>query len=147
MSEQRLVDGYRTQADLLSVACEGVVHRALHERVSLILEGVHVSPQLLQRIEVPSDAVVVPVMLGVLNSDSLKARIKGRGQLAPGRRSKRYLKHFDSIWSLQSHLLSEADQSQMTIVPNESMESTVEQILSTIIDQLQGENGRDKKSK
>lgn len=131
-----LADGFRTQAELLSVPCEAVIQRSLRERVSLILEGVHVQPALLDRIPDGTEAVVVPIMLAVLKPEALRLRIRGRGTHAPQRRSERYLENFDGIWRLQSYLLSEADRAGMTIIPNDDKEKVVSQVIRLIINQL-----------
>lgn len=137
--DRALIAGYRTQSDLVAAACEGAVNRALRERVSLILEGVHIHPGLLGRFQPNRDALVVPVMLGVLKPDDLKDRYKGRSKHAPDRRKKRYLKSFDNIWRLQSYLLDEADQSHIHIVANVDKEQTIQGIIGIIIDRLEGE--------
>jgi 2-phosphoglycerate kinase len=134
--DEMLTSGYQTQSEIVSVACEAAMQRALTERVSLILEGVHVYPPLLKRIPPPEDAVIVPIMLGILNPDELRARLKGRGKQIPGRRSKRYLNYFDSIWRLQSFLLSEADKGGIHIVLNDDRETAIQEVMRTIIDQL-----------
>ena len=47
--DRLVADGYQSQAELVTVACDAVVERARKERVSLILEGVHIHPALSQR--------------------------------------------------------------------------------------------------
>ena len=131
-----IADGYSSQMELLSVPCEAVIHRALRERVSLILEGVHVHPSLMERIEHRDDAVIVPVMLAVLKQNKLKKRITDRGEEAPERQGKRYLSNFEQIWSLQSFLLSEADRYGVPIIANDEKGKTAVKIMSTIIDSL-----------
>ncbi len=134
-TDAQLADGYRAQAELLSVACEGVVHRALRERVSVILEGVHIYPSFLDKIQVaPSeDALVVPVMLAVLDKDELRKRIRGRGRDTPQRRAERYLKHFKDIWQLQSVLLSDADRVSVPIIENSDKEKVFREIMRHVI--------------
>ena len=134
-SDTQLADGFHAQADLLSVACEGVVQRALRERVSLILEGVHICPSLLEKIcgTVDDNALVVPVMLAVLERDELQERIRGRGVAAPQRRAKRYLESFDSIWRLQSVLLDEADRARVPIFENDDKDKVFREIMRHII--------------
>jgi len=134
-SDAQLADGFHAQAELLSVACEGVVHRAQRERVSLILEGVHICPSMLGRISgaVSDDALVVPVMLAVLDRDELKKRIRGRGGAAPQRRAERYLDSFDDIWRLQSVLLDEADRAQVPILENFDKDKVYREIMRHII--------------
>ena len=128
-----LADGYRTQAELVSVALEAVVNRALRERVSLILEGVHVQPAFMEKIPKNTDAVVVPIMLAVLKPEKLRNRIRGRGRDVPERRAERYISHFDSVWKLQSYLLSEADRLGVPIIANDDKEKVMREIMRIII--------------
>jgi 2-phosphoglycerate kinase len=134
--EDRVITGYRSQTELLTVSCEAVVQRAVRERVSMVLEGVHIDSSLVRRLECDDDVVVVPVMLGILKQGQLRKRIRGRGGKVPQRRSERYLKNFDAIWQLQSFLLAEADKAQIAIVANEERDSTVAEILGIIADAL-----------
>jgi 2-phosphoglycerate kinase len=127
-----LENGYLQQVQLLSVACEAVIERALRERVSLILEGVHVHPKLIQRIANGSDAIIVPMTLAVLKRTGLRKRLRGRGRRAPDRRAQRYLDHFDELWRLQSFLLSEADTYGVPIVANEDKDRTLREMLGAI---------------
>jgi len=141
VSDALLVHGYRSQADLLSVAIEAVIQRALRERVSLILEGVHIHPafvgKLKEKLGRSGDEVLVPVMLGVLKRKWLQGRIRGRSTTVPQRRSERYLEHFDEIWRLQSHLLSEADRANIPIVVNSDRNKVFSEIMRITIEKLQ----------
>lgn len=135
-AEDKVALGYRSQTELLMVSCEAVVQRAVRERVSMVLEGVHIDPAAVKRLMGDEDIVVVPVMLGILKQGVLRKRIRGRGGKVPHRRAERYLENFDAIWQLQAYLLSEADKEQVSIVANESRDSTVAEILSIIADTL-----------
>lgn len=132
-ADTQLADGYHAQAELLSVACEAVINRALRERVSLILEGVHIQASLLDRVPRDTDALVIPIMLGVLDPEHLRKRIRGRGSEVPGRRSARYLENFEQIWRLQSMLLSDADRSNITIIENDDKEKVFLEVMRTVI--------------
>ncbi len=135
-SEKALLDGFSMQSGLLSVGAEAVLNRALKERVSLILEGIHIMPTLLGKIPQSSDATVVMIMLAVLKQGQLKKQIRGRGDKVPGRRAKRYLQNFDQIWSIQSHLLSEADRCEVPIVVNDNKDRALREIMNIIVSQL-----------
>lgn len=135
--ESRITAGYRSQMELISVPSEGVIQRAIRERVSLILEGVHVHPSLVDKINQDSDVIVVPVMLGVLKQDMLHKRLSGRGKRVPGRGSQRYLENFEQIWALQSFLLSEADHYGVPIISNDEKEKASVQIMRIIIAVMQ----------
>jgi 2-phosphoglycerate kinase len=134
--EDLVANGYYRQMELLSVPCEAVIQRALTERVSLILEGVHVHPSLVKLIDKKQDAVIVSIMLAILKQDKLRKRLRGRGEEAPERTGKRYLSHFDRIWALQTFLLSEADRARTPIIANDDKEKATVQVMSTIIDVL-----------
>ncbi|RDH87251.1 MAG: hypothetical protein DIZ78_05485 [endosymbiont of Escarpia spicata] len=135
-NESLMISGYLNQTELLSVPCEAVIQRALRERVSLILEGIHVHPALIGKISDNSDAVIVPIMLAVIKPDQLKRQLSGRGISAPARGSQKYLSEFDSIWSLQSFLLSESDLSGTPIINNDDKDKATNRIMRTIIDAL-----------
>ena len=128
--------GYCRQAEFLSVAIKAVIQRALHERVSVIVEGVHVHPSLIKNIIDPGEALVVPIMLAVLKRKQLQSRIKGRGTDVPQRRAERYLEHFESIWKLQTFLLSEADQANVPIISNIEREDVFREIMLYTIGRL-----------
>ncbi len=134
--EAAVADGYRSQAELVAVACEAVVQRAYKERVSMILEGVHAYPDLIDRLPQNPDATVVPVMLAVLKPEQLRKQIRGRGTEIPQRRAERYTEHFEEIWNLQSHLLDQADLRQVPIVANEDKEKTIREIKRITIREL-----------
>jgi 2-phosphoglycerate kinase len=137
-NEQLMIHGYLHQSKLVSVPCEAVVQRALRERVSLILEGVHVTPALYNRFKDTHDAVIVPILLAVLKQGQLKHRLTDRGITAPERNEKsNYLSNFESIWMLQSHLLSEADNHSVPIITNDNKDLATDQIMRLIIEVLE----------
>lgn len=129
VSEAQLVQGYRSQADLLSLAIEAVVDRATREHVSLILEGVHVHPAFMEKLQTETDAVVIPVMLGLLKRKHLQQRIKARSTNVPDRGAEHYLQYFDEIWRLQTYLLSEADRANIHIAVNENRDKIFSEIM------------------
>ncbi len=130
--EEHLFYGFQIQSEMVEVACEAVVQRALNENVSMIVEGVHIRPSLLQRIQ-SSEAVVVSVCLAVLNKKRLIRFIKGRSSVNKQRRAKRYLENLDAIWQLQTILLSEADNADVEIIDNQKIVETSLDIIKIII--------------
>lgn len=138
VTEEMLINGYLHQSELVSVPIDAVIQRALRERVSLIVEGVHAHPGLIERFPTDTDAVFVPVMLAVLKQDNLKLQLEGRGVTSPERSlQSRYLSNFDRIWALQSYLLSEADNNTMQIIENDDKEKTSDRIMRCILEVLQ----------
>jgi 2-phosphoglycerate kinase len=131
-----VAEGFSNQAELLSVPCEAILQRAERESVSVILEGVHVLPELLERTPDDSDAIAVHCTLAVLKSKDLKSRLRGRSTHEPKRKVRNYLDHMDSIWRLQSFLLSEADRYDSPIIANDDRETTVHQVILTVNEEL-----------
>lgn len=130
--DQLVAEGYLSQAELLAVPCEAVLQRAVEESVSIILEGVHVLPDLLERVPDSEEVIKVYVMLAVLRSKKLKSHLRGRGVDVPERRAERYLDSFDSIWSLQSFLLSEADHCDVPIITAEDKKTAIQQVIQQV---------------
>jgi len=131
--------GYLNQSELVSVASDAILQRAIQERVSILVEGVHVHPGFARRIPDGTDAVIVQVMLAVLRRKDLKKRIKGRGRRHPNRRAERYLSSFDSIWEIQSYLLAEADRIGVPIVVNDEKENCVHEVVRVVMGELEAD--------
>ena len=134
--DSHLLDGFRAQGELLKVPCEAVIKRSLHEESSLILEGVHVNSAMAEMVPADGGAIAVPIMLAVLNRDRLRDRFRGRGEQVDERRAERYLEHFDSIWRLQSYLLSEADRMRVPIIINNHREQVIRDVMTTVVGSL-----------
>jgi 2-phosphoglycerate kinase len=137
-ADEPVAEGYMQQTGLLMVPCDAVVGRAIRERVSLILEGVHVHPGMADRLDDRSDAVIVSIMLGVLKPEDLRQRLYGRGREAPARGTKSDRTSFDRIWQLQGFLLSEADRTGTAILINDDLEKVKDLVLRTVVDALAG---------
>jgi len=129
VSDELLVQGYRSQADLLALAIEAVVERTTRERVSLVLEGVHMHPAFMEKLQGANDTVVIPIMLGLLQRKHLAQRIKARSTNVPDRGKAHYLQYFDEIWRLQTYLLSEADRANIHIAVNDNRDKVFSEIM------------------
>jgi 2-phosphoglycerate kinase len=134
--DQLVAEGYRSQADLLRVPCEAALQRAIEERVPIIMEGVHVHPDLLKSMRQEPEVITVYVMLAVLKSKKIKSRLRGRGANVPRRKPEKYLDNLDSIWHLQSYLLSEADRCDVPIINSGDREAAILQITQQVNTEL-----------
>lgn len=130
-----LISGFNTQSDMVSVACDAVLSRAINERVSVILEGVHMRPGMISKYG-KAEAIVVPVMLAVLQQKRLKRNFTGRSSQTEKRNAKRYLDNFDCIWQLQETILSDADAADIEIVDNLNKDETVTEICKMVTETI-----------
>ena len=135
-SAQDLEQGYLIQSNQVAVAVEGVTSRAVTERVSLIIEGIHIHPGIQNELQKSVDAIVVPIILAVLKRKKLRKHLKGRGHQVTSRRAERYLDHFDEIWQLQTFLLNDAENHDITVIPNDDPHDTMKLVMDTIVDHL-----------
>ena len=139
-SSKHVIDGYHRQADLVEVAAEAVLQRALRENVSLLLEGVHVRPSLIDKIPHDSNAIVIQIILGVTNKKQLQRQFQGRSKSSQDRRADRYLESFDAIWELQKALLAEAKTSNLSIIINDNLTDALAMIMRSISNSLRDHN-------
>ena len=139
----QMVDGFLMQAAEVGVGIEGVFRRAVRERVSLVIEGVHLHPRMQRTMASGKDAVVVPVLLATTRKKVLQKNLKGRGVQVPSRRAERYLEGFEQIWELQNFLLSEADDHDVPIITETDPDEMVRRIMRVIADRLKGEYSGD----
>jgi 2-phosphoglycerate kinase len=131
--ENPVITGFLSQFTTMKPALEATIHRAVKEREDLILEGVHVAPQLLDLQEARTGGIVVPLMLATMERATLRKQLERRGREATERKASRYLEALDDIWELQSYLLSEADNSSIPIITNWHIDTTIREILNLVI--------------
>lgn len=129
--EERVVEGFRAQADKVAIAVRGVVQRSIAERESAILEGAHLHPLLQLGFEHP-EAVTIPLVLVVPDQEELKRHFQWRSVLAPTRSGLRHLEHFEDTWRIQRHLIEEAAAHGVAVIANVGMDFCVRQVLELI---------------
>jgi len=132
----RVLDGFLNQFLAVKVALDATLRRAVAERQNLILEGVHVLPSRMRLGKLKKQALVVPMTLGATSGKKLRHRLETRMRREPGRSGDRYLKGFESICELQSFLLAESDRSDVTILINDDINSTADEALEVITQQV-----------
>ena len=129
----RIEEGYNRQADEVELAAQALLERSQHEQFSMIIEGVHIRPSMIQRLALDPDVIVVPILLTVSRKKTLKRFFKGRSLVTSRRGSQHYLDNFDAIWHLQSALTVDAKTSGVAaIVNDEEKESTSVRVFSLI---------------
>jgi 2-phosphoglycerate kinase len=134
--ERRIETGYLAQSREVSIGVEAVLRRASREQVSVIVEGVHIYPELQRELADASDAIVIPLMVAVLKRKRLRKQLKGRGTANQARRAERYLKHFDAIWHLQGFLLEEAEKFNIAVISNSEPDEAIAQVMDVVSAEL-----------
>jgi 2-phosphoglycerate kinase len=127
----RVVAGFCAQSDKVAIAIRGVVQRTCAEQESAIVEGTHLNPALMQEVIQPN-AIMVPMLIAVPTKEGLAQHFQSRKVQAPTRADLRHLDHFDDIWELQRHLVTEAAASGVSVIPNLGMKFCIQQVLDLI---------------
>lgn len=130
--------GFMEQVEMVNVGVLAVLERAIEERTSLIVEGVHIVPGMLasagarQRSE---DALFLPMIVAVGDPDLHRSHFLVREQETSGRRVlARYLQGFDEIRRIQDFILARASAEGTLVVDNVSIDDAV----GTVVDALYG---------
>ncbi len=131
-SDNPTIVGFLAQFDVVKSAVEATIARAVKERHDIIIDGVHILPAKLDLLEAGQNAVVVPVMLAVTTRQQLRKQLSWRSREQPDRGSSRYLEQLDAIWDLQSFLLKMADETQVPIIANWTIEHSVRDIMQQV---------------
>ncbi len=137
--QTHFIEGYLAQARAVGVGLEGVMKRAEREQLSLILEGVHIFPEMQKRIRERREVIVVPIIISVHKRKQLRRQLEGRGRQISLRRAERYLASFEAIWKLQDFLVAEAETHDIPIIPNEDVAQTVQLVMDAIGERLLNE--------
>ena len=115
------------------MAIDGVIARSVKERSSTIIEGIHLHPAYHEHLK-NHDALLVPVLLTVPSRNELRQHLAGRGRRAPSRGAGGYLENIESIWQLQTHLVGEAEEREVPVIPNVHLDETVRRVIEVITD-------------
>jgi 2-phosphoglycerate kinase len=131
-----VVDAFREQSSRVSVGVKAMLERSIHENFSLIVEGVHIVPGLLDLKPFDDTAYVVPLVISTLNREHYLERFPQRERGAENRTSDRYRRNFDKILKIQDHILEMAEHYDIPIIENIHLDQTVSSILTVITSTL-----------
>jgi len=127
--EKEVIRGFLSQLEVVKSGLEATINRAVKETHDLIVDGVHVLPSKLDLDIAKDQAIVIPLMLVVPNKKTLAKRLKRRAKEQPERGSSRYLKQIEKIWTLQSYLVTEAEENKIPMILNVDLEEALQEIL------------------
>ena len=130
--------GFMEQVEMVNVGVLAVLDRAIQERTSLIVEGVHIVPGMLASAGVrerAEEVLFLPMVVAVDDPDLHRSHFLVREQETSGRRVlARYLESFDEIRRIQEFILERAAVEGTLVVDNVSIDDTV----GTVVDALYG---------
>ncbi|MER3554910.1 MAG: 2-phosphoglycerate kinase [Meiothermus sp.] len=136
-SDELVMQGFRDQVSRVAVGLRAVQERAAQERTSLVVEGVHVVPGYMSH-QYQSEVIQIPMMLVLEDEEIHRNRFFLRDRETGGSRAKgSYLRSFEQIRLIQSHLVELAKGAGIPIIPAANLDSAIEKGLEVIVERLQ----------
>lgn len=132
------VVGFMEQVDPVNVGILALLDRAIEERTSMIVEGVHMVPGMLAcrgAQERTAEIVLLQMVVAVTDPRLHKSHFMVREQETSGRRAiARYLKSFEEIRKIQDFILRRAEAEGTLVVDNHNIDDTVDLVVDALYD-------------
>ena len=126
------VVGFVDQCSHVCVGVEAVIHRALTEGWSMVVEGVHLVPGILPA-EV-NGALLVPVVVEIAEESVHRMHFHVRDASTGGVRAMdKYLDRLDDIRRIQSYIVGRARRESVPVVENANVERTIDQVMELVM--------------
>lgn len=128
--------GFNDQTRNVLVGVRAVIDRALTERYSMALEGVHVVPGLVPA--AVEGAVVVQALLAIEDEDEHARHFWVRDRGSEGLRPvAKYLDSLDDIRRIQAYLIERAEKVGVPVIENTRVERTAEAVIKLVLEQVE----------
>ena len=127
---------FERQARHVMVGVNATIGRAVSEGMPLIIEGIHLLPELVDPDAVP-DGLVVYVVLSVEDGYDHWTRFAERADDSD-RPAERYQANLARIRHLQDHVVATASRNGIPVVANRDVDATVHSILDVIFAAIDG---------
>jgi 2-phosphoglycerate kinase len=133
----KIIIGFEEQARLVVSGIESVIDRALTEGISIIIDGVHILPSIMDP-EILQSPNIIPVFLYLSNAENHMMRFHERAKTKVMRKPlEDYLDHFEGIRTIQDHLLEQARLHGIPSIENILIEITIRQILDVVFERIE----------
>jgi 2-phosphoglycerate kinase len=130
--------GYRAQASQVSVGVEAIVERGIKEGTNLVIEGVHLGPEIiLDRYK--DHPNVCPLVVYLSDEEAHRGRFHVRALGTAMRRpAEEYIVHMEEIRQIQDYILRSAMRCGIYAVENLSIESTSDAVVAFVANRVYG---------
>ncbi|MFX1518869.1 MAG: 2-phosphoglycerate kinase [Promethearchaeota archaeon] len=133
----KIIIGFEEQARLVVSGIESVIDRALTEGISIIIDGVHILPSIIDP-KILKSPNIIPVFLYLSNAETHMKRFHERAKTKVMRKPlEDYLDHFDGIRTIQDHLLEQARLHGIPSIENILIETTIRQVLDIVFERIE----------
>jgi 2-phosphoglycerate kinase len=140
--------GYRAQASQVSVGIEAIVERGIKEGTNLVVEGVHLAPEIILN-HYRDHPNVCPLVVYLSDEETHRARFHVRALGTAMRRpAEEYIAHMGEIRQIHDYILESAVRSGIYAVENLSIETTSDAAVAFVANRVYGiaEKAADRRS-
>jgi len=130
--QERVLAGFRQQADQVAVGIRALVRRAGREAIAMVIEGTHLRPPFRRYVPADVDAVVAGLVLAVPSAKKHRKRFPRRALKQPQRQPDAYLDSFQAVRWIHEDLLAEAETHGAVVVSNSNLDKSVDQIIDVL---------------
>ena len=131
-----VVQAFREQAVRVGVGVRAMIERAIEEHVNLIIDGVHLLPDLIDLSTYKDQATFIWMILYLDDKKHYAERFKFRSAEAMQRTSHRYVENLNAILEIQQHILKVGEAHRIITVENANFDETVQSLSTHIMDVL-----------
>lgn len=130
--------GFRQQASQVAVGVEAIVDRALKEGTNIIVEGVHLVPEIiLDRYRDHPNVCTLVVYLSDEDAHRSRFYIRALGT-AMRRPAEEYIEHFKEIRQIHDYILESAGRTDVQTVENLAIENTSDAAVEIVANRVSG---------
>jgi 2-phosphoglycerate kinase len=130
-AEDPVLAGFLEQTRNVLVGVRASIERALEEGWSMVLEGVHLVPGMLPRID---GALVVQCVLAIDDEEEHSTHFMVRDAGLDGvRPHQKYLDRLDDIRHVQEHIVQRAHRHGVPVIANTDMREAIDEVLGLVL--------------
>ncbi len=128
VQDDLVIAAFLEQALRVSAGIYALMDRAVNEKISTIIDGVHVVPGMLKR-DYAGKAIVCKMVITTEEEQLHRERFLLRSQQASTRGAQKYLNNFESIRKIQDFVVLQAHLQDVPVFDNENFDHAVATIL------------------
>jgi 2-phosphoglycerate kinase len=130
-ADDPVIAGFLEQTRNVLVGVQASIERALEEGWSMVLEGVHLVPGMIPRID---GALVVQCVLAIEDEEEHSTHFMVRDAGLDGMRPhQKYIDRLDDIRRVQEHIVRRARRHQVPVITNTDMRAAIDDVLELVL--------------
>ncbi len=139
IKDDLVIAAFMEQALRVSAGIYALMDRALNEKISTIIDGVHVVPGFIKR-DYGDRAFVCKLVVTTEDEDVHRERFLIRSQQTSTRSADKYLNNFEAIRKIQDFIVLQAHMHNIPVFDNESFDQTVATIVKHLTDLIKAQD-------